>query len=344
VHNARTRPSGLTSISFLTRAAARASTMPGIRAQIPDDKTASRGAANTGGRPRRTPASTREEPSDEGNSIADVSGTFAREICEDAAGPAVAATYEAQLADRVDGLLPDLSADERLELLGVMDPNDMSTSLGGSPRCTRPVLPAPEPGPQGRQGPGQLGPDRGRHRDDGQGRPGRLRRMGRRPAPAARGNRPVRPGRQAVRRGAAADVLTAAADAVDSPELARAADSFSRAAPGTWGRIPVPSPARAGLRTAAYLLAACDPGRTRRRISRIALTTALGGLAAAVAEMRHEQGRLLQAAAARQAAAGLAAALADGPGPAEVPTPALRDSAQVRLSVRAFTRLGGRPH
>jgi hypothetical protein len=52
-HNAHTRPpSGLTSISFLTRAAARASAIPGIRARIPDHQTASRGAANTGGWPR----------------------------------------------------------------------------------------------------------------------------------------------------------------------------------------------------------------------------------------------------------------------------------------------------
>jgi len=46
-----------------------------------------------------------------------------------APGPTVAATYEAQLAGRVAELLPDLSAGERLELLGVMDPDDMSTSL-----------------------------------------------------------------------------------------------------------------------------------------------------------------------------------------------------------------------
>lgn len=48
---------------------------------------------------------------------------------EDAAGPATAATYEGQLAERVSELLPDLGAGERLELLGAMDPEDMSTSL-----------------------------------------------------------------------------------------------------------------------------------------------------------------------------------------------------------------------
>jgi hypothetical protein len=39
------------------------------------------------------------------------------------------ATYEGQLAERVGELLPDLNAGERLELLGAMDPDDMSTSL-----------------------------------------------------------------------------------------------------------------------------------------------------------------------------------------------------------------------
>ena len=39
------------------------------------------------------------------------------------------ATYEGQLAERVGELLPDLNRAERLELLGVMDPDDMSTTL-----------------------------------------------------------------------------------------------------------------------------------------------------------------------------------------------------------------------
>ena len=50
------------------------------------------------------------------------------EICKDAAGPTAAATYQAQLAERVSELLPDLSAGERLELLGAMDPDEMNTS------------------------------------------------------------------------------------------------------------------------------------------------------------------------------------------------------------------------
>ena len=39
------------------------------------------------------------------------------------------ATYEGQLAARVADVLPDTDTAERLELLGVMDPDDMRTSL-----------------------------------------------------------------------------------------------------------------------------------------------------------------------------------------------------------------------
>jgi hypothetical protein len=106
---------------------------------------------------------------------------------------------------------------------------------------------------------------------------------------------------------AAADVLTAAAQATGSPELQRAADGFSRAARASWGRIPPPSPGGAALRTAAYLLAACTPRGTRRRIDRLALVSALAGLAGAVAAAREAQNRLLQATAAHRAAATLAA-------------------------------------
>ena len=43
--------------------------------------------------------------------------------------PGTTATHERQLAERVGELLPDLNRDERLELLGAMDPDDMSASL-----------------------------------------------------------------------------------------------------------------------------------------------------------------------------------------------------------------------
>jgi len=38
-------------------------------------------------------------------------------------------TYEGQLTTRVDEMLPGLGADERLELLAAMDPDDMRASL-----------------------------------------------------------------------------------------------------------------------------------------------------------------------------------------------------------------------
>jgi hypothetical protein len=113
---------------------------------------------------------------------------------------------------------------------------------------------------------------------------------------------------------AAADILAAAAQATGSPELQQAADGFSRASRAPWGRIPPPSPGGAALRTAAYLLAACTPPGTRRRIDRLALISALAGLAGAVAGLREAQNRLLQATAAHSAATRLAAAGA-APGP-----------------------------
>jgi hypothetical protein len=112
---------------------------------------------------------------------------------------------------------------------------------------------------------------------------------------------------------AASDVLTAAAQATGSPELQQAADGFSRAARASWGRIPPPSPGGAALRTAAYLLAACLPDRSRRTIARLTLISSLAGLARAVAVLRETQQNLLQASAARNAAACLTAAASNGP-------------------------------
>jgi hypothetical protein len=112
---------------------------------------------------------------------------------------------------------------------------------------------------------------------------------------------------------AAADVLTAAAQATGSPELQQAANGFSRAARASWGRVPPPSPGGATLRTAAYLLAACVPDRSRRTIARLTLISSLAGLARAVVMLRAAQDNLLQAAAARRAAACLTAAVSNGP-------------------------------
>ena len=102
-------------------------------------------------------------------------------------------------------------------------------------------------------------------------------------------------------------MLSAAAQATGSPDLQQAADGFSRAARASWGRIPPPSPGGAALRSAAYLLAACAPPGARRKIDRLALISALAGLAGAVSALREAQNRLLQATAAHQAATRLAA-------------------------------------
>jgi hypothetical protein len=64
---------------------------------------------------------------------------------------------------------------------------------------------------------------------------------------------------------AASDLITAAAEATGSSELARAAEGFARAARPAWGRTPTPTPSIVVIRTAAYLLASCVPGRYRGR-------------------------------------------------------------------------------
>jgi hypothetical protein len=114
-------------------------------------------------------------------------------------------------------------------------------------------------------------------------------------------------GRRADIAWAAADMLTAAAEATGNPEMARAAEAFTRAARAAWGRVPAPGPAGSMLRTAAYLIASSR--RTSRpqpaRAVRVMLT-ALAGLARALAELRAAQARRLQAAAAAAAADGLA--------------------------------------
>src|SRR5262249_6970558 len=113
---------------------------------------------------------------------------------------------------------------------------------------------------------------------------------------------------------AAADILAAAAQATGSPELPQAADGVRRASRPPWGRLPPPSPGGAALRTAAYRGPGCPPRGPRRRIDRLALISALAGLAGAVAGLREAQNRLLQATAAHSAATRLAAAGA-APGP-----------------------------
>jgi hypothetical protein len=82
-------------------------------------------------------------------------------------------TYEPD--ERVnDEKFPPLSMAEHLEMLA------LGERMG-------PLLPASGAGGRGGQGRGDLGADRRRRRDHGGRRPGRLPRVGRRPAPALRG-------------------------------------------------------------------------------------------------------------------------------------------------------------
>jgi len=105
---------------------------------------------------------------------------------------------------------------------------------------------------------------------------------------------------------AAADVLTAAAEMTGNPELAKAADGFTRAARSAWGRIPEPTPVGAMLRTAAYLIASCYRTRQPSSTRTIRLMfTALVRLARTLADLREAQALRAQQAAALSAAAGL---------------------------------------
>jgi hypothetical protein len=122
----------------------------------------------------------------------------------------------------------------------------------------------------------------------------------------------------------------------------RAADSFARAARAPWGRIPRPTQTGGLLRTASYLLAACHPGGYRGRTARLAMLTALAGLARALADLRRRQQERFQtpsvlATSADLAAAGLTAAAARVPDePADTVT-------RVAARPRAAQRPGNRP-
>ena len=115
----------------------------------------------------------------------------------------------------------------------------------------------------------------------------------------------AKPTEQAAIAWAASDLIAAAAEATGNPELARAAEGFARAARPGWGRMPARSPTTAVIRTAAYLLASCVPGRYRGQSRRI-LIVALTSLARTLADLRTAQDQRLQSAAAARAAASLA--------------------------------------
>jgi hypothetical protein len=115
----------------------------------------------------------------------------------------------------------------------------------------------------------------------------------------------AKPTEQAAIAWAASDLIAAAAEATGNSELARAAEGFARAARPAWGRTPAPTPRTVVIRTAAYLLASCIPGRYRGQARRT-LVLALTGLARTLADMRAAQDQRLQSAAAARSAARLA--------------------------------------
>ena len=115
----------------------------------------------------------------------------------------------------------------------------------------------------------------------------------------------AKPAEQTAIAWAASDLIAAAAEATGNSELARAAEGFARAARPAWGRTPAPTPRTAVIRTAAYLLASCVPGRYRGQARRV-LILALTGLARTLADLRAAQDQRLQSAAAIRAAASLA--------------------------------------
>ncbi|MFI0448073.1 relaxase/mobilization nuclease domain-containing protein [Actinomadura sp. 6N118] len=98
---------------------------------------------------------------------------------------------------------------------------------------------------------------------------------------------------------AAADLLHAAAQATGNVHLRRAADAYDRAARAPFGRIPQPTSAGEGLRTAARILALA--GRIRVPVTNAfaALTQSLITLVATITQLHRARGQDPQEAAAR---------------------------------------------
>lgn len=141
---------------------------------------------------------------------------------------------------------------------------------------------------------------------------------------------------------AAADLIAAAAEATGNAELGRAADAFARAARTPWGRVPRPTPTGAMLRTASYLLAACRPGGYQGRTARLAVLTALTGLARTLAGLRRQQDRF-QASALLAASADLAADALAKAAATQVPGEATAPTTQLALRARPARVAQSRP-
>jgi hypothetical protein len=102
---------------------------------------------------------------------------------------------------------------------------------------------------------------------------------------------------------AAADFLAAAARIVEGRHggpLTVASDEYQRAARELWGRIPTPTSAGQGLRTAAALLATTRFVGRNENHQLLELLAQLAALTEAVTRLRENQHRAAQAAAARR--------------------------------------------
>ncbi|MGI8333605.1 relaxase/mobilization nuclease domain-containing protein [Actinomadura scrupuli] len=101
---------------------------------------------------------------------------------------------------------------------------------------------------------------------------------------------------------AASDTLHVAARALRNPHLRKAADAYDRAARAPYGRIPKPTPAGNGLRTAARLMAMAGLIGDQNTVAILMLVTNLITLIDTIAQLRQTQQRAAQATAARTAA------------------------------------------
>jgi hypothetical protein len=100
---------------------------------------------------------------------------------------------------------------------------------------------------------------------------------------------------------AASDVLHVAAQASGSIHLRRAADAYDRAARPPYGRLPAPTAAGNGLRTAARLLALTRSVGGTTDSAVVELVRSFGVLVDSIAQLHRMQGRDTQEAAARSA-------------------------------------------
>jgi len=140
---------------------------------------------------------------------------------------------------------------------------------------------------------------------------------------------------------ATGDILHAAASALGSRVIRQAASAYDRAARVPYGRIPAPTPTGTGLRRAARLLSAAAMVSHDRTLAQAALIVRLAALADAITELRQAQQHAAQAAAARQTAERLHAAVSGTSGlfpQGRAPSTAMADLAGVAFPSQRTSR------